>query len=203
VNRRRALSRGLECAFITALGLIAAGCGVPEEGKAHRLDPDSVPFALLDPAPTTTTTEPPPATATTRLTTRVTLYLVRSDRIVAVDREVPAPISARDIVGLLAQALTPAETSAGYRSALVPGRSVAGVTSAGGIASVDLTPAFTETAARDQTLALAQITYTLTALPGLGQVSFTLNGVAVDVAGGEGSIVHGPVSRDTYRTLVG
>jgi len=201
---RRPLGRTPWFCALSALAasVMFTACAIPQQSSAHRIERNAVPFALLDAAPTTSLPAPA-ATATTRPTQRVALYLVRNDRLGSVDRDVPAPVVPRDLVALLAQPLLPAEITAGYRSALAPGRSLASVTVAGGIATVDLTQAFTETPARDQTLAVAQITYTLTALPGVGQVAFTLSGVAIDVVGGEGSIVHGPVSRDTYRNLLG
>jgi spore germination protein GerM len=186
---------------VTALLLLGA-CGIAEEAGVRRVDPDDVPFELLEPAPTTTSAPPPRATSSTVPMQRITIHLVRNDRIVPVQREVSAVPVPRDLLTLLAQPLAANETAAGYRSLIPSGRPIASVSLGGGIAEVDLTAAFTEAPPRSQPLAFAQMTYTLTELPGVGLVSFTLNGSPVEVPGGEGSIVSGPVSRDTYRNLV-
>jgi spore germination protein GerM len=187
---------------LAALPLATAGCGVDEEASAHRISRQAVPPELLEPATTTTTTTTPPAvTVTTAPLQSVTLYYVRADRIVRVQREVDTTLATLGLLTLLSTAPAASDAATGMRTALPP-KAVTSVSVSGGIAAVDLATPFTEGSARDQTFAFAQITYTLTALPGVGLVSFTLNGAHVDVPGGDGSIVLGPVSRDTYRGLV-
>ena len=53
----------------------------------------------------------------------------------------------------------------------------------------------------DQLLALAQLVFTLTARPGIGQVRFTLRGEAIQVPRADGSLVATPVSRDDYSAV--
>jgi spore germination protein GerM len=110
---------------------------------------------------------------------------------------VPQPLGVKDRLLLLGLTLTAEETTQGFRSAVAPA-SVTGVVTAGGVATVDLTAMFAEMPANEQVLALAQITYTLTDMPGIGQVVFTLNGAPVQVFGGDGMFVAGPVTRETY-----
>jgi spore germination protein GerM len=66
-----------------------------------------------------------------------------------------------------------------------------------------LLPAITELGGDEQLLAVAQLVCTLTARPGVGPVSFTLEGAPVDVPTGDGSLTSGPVSRDDYADLLG
>lgn len=73
---------------------------------------------------------------------------------------------------------------------------------AGGIARVDLRLDISSLGGDDQLLAVAQIVCTLTGRPGVGQVSFTLEGTHVDVPRGDGSLVADPLSRDDYSSLL-
>ncbi len=73
----------------------------------------------------------------------------------------------------------------------------------GGIARVDLGPAVSALPGGEQLLAVAQIVCTLTGRPGVGQVSFTLEGASLAVPKGDGSLVTSPVARDDYASLVG
>jgi spore germination protein GerM len=191
-------------ALAGVVALTATACGVGAESSAHHINRQAVPSELLDPATTTTSTTrvPPEVTVTTVPLQRITLYFVRTDHVARVDREVESvPSTVNLLVLLTTPPPAPGDSSVALRTA-VPARSVTAVSVSGGIATVDLATPFTEVSARDQTLAFAQMTYTLTALPGIGLVSFTLNGARIDVPGGDGSIVVGPVSRDTYRNLV-
>jgi spore germination protein GerM len=71
----------------------------------------------------------------------------------------------------------------------------------GGTAIVDLSRPFTALSGSDQLLALAQIVFTLTSRPGIGQVQFTLGGAAIDIPRANGSLTPSPVSRDDYGPL--
>ena len=72
----------------------------------------------------------------------------------------------------------------------------------GGVVTVDLSSEFTSVPAKEQVLAFAQITYTLTDLPGVGQVVFTVNGTPIQALDHEGATVPGPVTEDTYLPLL-
>lgn len=69
----------------------------------------------------------------------------------------------------------------------------------GGVATVDLDEAFALLDGRDQRITLAQLVFTLTGRPGVGRVSFTVEGDPVDIPRGDGTLTSGSVSRDAYR----
>jgi spore germination protein GerM len=71
-----------------------------------------------------------------------------------------------------------------------------------GTAHADLQPALSNLGGTEQLLAIAQLVCTLTHRPGVGLVSFTLDGAPVDVPRGDGSLTAGPVSRDDYADLL-
>jgi spore germination protein GerM len=192
---RRRKGIGLAALMAATLGL--AGCGVPPDNQATLAAPDSVPFDLLGQAPSVTATTLPFAQ-----TEKATLFLVQGERLAPVQRELPAPVSVESVLEALVTGPSSTEVQLGLRTALLttPGlvRS-GGVT--GGIATVDLGQPFTEIAGRDQIVALAQIVSTVTGLPGVGRVRFTLDGNPVGILRGDGAVTTETVSRDDYATL--
>jgi spore germination protein GerM len=177
-------------------GVVAAGCGVPPDDRATLAAPGSVPYDLLG--------DGPAATATTQLaspTEKATIFLVQGERLAAVQRELPAPVSVESVLETLAAGPTATEVQLGLRTALLaPGLMRSGGVS-GGIATIDLGQPFTEIAGRDQIVALAQIVSTVTGLPGVGRAQFTLDGQPVGILRGDGAVTTETVSRDDYATL--
>jgi spore germination protein GerM len=184
-------------AALAVAALMLAGCGVPPDDHATLAAPDSVPFDLLGQAQSVTATTLPFAQ-----TEKATLFLVQGERLAPVQRELPAPVSVESVLEALVTGPSSTEVQLGLRTALLttPGlvRS-GGVT--GGIATIDLGQPFTEIAGRDQIVALAQIVSTVTGLPGVGRVRFTLDGNPVGILRGDGAVTTETVSRDDYATL--
>lgn len=183
------------CAAFVAVAVLAA-CGIPAERLPTLANPEDVPFDLLAPAPGATTT-----TLAGARTEEARIFLVQGERLAVVIREVPAPAIPETVLGALSAGPTDMELQLGLRSALLGDGVVRSVGVTGGIATVDLGPSFTEIAGRDQILALAQIVSTLTDLPGVGRVNFTLEGVPVGVPRGDGAVTTESVSRDDYALL--
>lgn len=183
---------------LLVLAVPLAGCGIPPDDGATLAQPEDVPFDLLLPAPSTT---PPPVTGPATATDQATVFLVQGERLAPVDRQLPAPVSPESVLEALATGPTDTEVALGLRTALLAPGLIRSVGIVGGIATVDLGLAFTEIGGRDQILALAQIVSTLTGLPGVGRVSFTLEGNPVGVPRGDGAITTDSVSRDDYAPL--
>jgi spore germination protein GerM len=176
---------------------IVAGCGVPTQDAAHRIDDDQVPLGLLEAdtsAPAADTTEPALSTTT------AAVYLVRDDRLVPVQRSV-TELTPEDVIAALLAGPTPSEEADGLRSALEPAELVNSARRTGDNAQVDLAPAFTAGAAGEQRTALAQMTYSLTEIPGIAAVTFTLDGEPTNVPRADGSASTGPVRREDYQLL--
>jgi spore germination protein GerM len=180
-------------------GLLVAvlgGCAVSTDGDARRVRPSAVPFELLDPeAPPLV----PPSSGPT--TQEVSLCFVRDGRLVVASLDLPPPVTLGSAVAALAappQALRPT-----VRTALTDPAIIRDVRVSGGIARVDLSASVSSLPADQQLLAVAQIVCTLTGRPGIGQVSFALEGAPLAVPNAEGSLVTTPVARDDYRALLG
>lgn len=176
-----------------------AGCGIPTEDGATLARTQDVPFDLLAQVPETTSTTGISSSGGSM--TSATIFLVQGERLAPVTREVPAPASGETVIEALSRGPTRSEASLGLRSALVGSDVLRSIGISGGIASVDLGTGFTDIVGRDQIMALAQIVSTVTGLPGVGRVSFTLEGVPVGVPRGDGAVTTESVSRDDYALL--
>ena len=177
----------------------AAGCGIPPEDGATLARAEDVPFDLLAEIPETTSSTI--ASPTGASTSRATIFLVQGERLAPVERDVPAPPSGEGVIEALERGPTRSEAALGLRSALVGDDVMRSIGLSGGIANVDLGKGFTDIVGRDQIMALAQIVSTVTGLPGVGRVSFTLEGVPVGVPRGDGAVTTESVSRDDYALL--
>jgi spore germination protein GerM len=172
----------------------AAGCGVPANESAKKVEPKDVPFELLDESNGA-------AAAAEEGEENVVLYFVRDGRLVRATRRLPISPTPGRVLATLREGPTSAEVSGGVGSALPARNAVRSVSLAGGTATVDFARRFTTLSSSDQLLALAQIVYTLTARPGIGQVRFTLQGETTDVPRANGSLTSARVSRDDYAPL--
>jgi spore germination protein GerM len=70
-----------------------------------------------------------------------------------------------------------------------------------GRAVVDLAEEFNEISGSAQLIALAEIVYTATGRPGIGQVTFTLEGSPIETPRGDGSLTSEPLTRSDYQRL--
>ena len=169
---------------------VVASCGVPKDSTATKVAPKQVPFDLLN--------RNRGATASDTAGDAASVFFAKSGRLVAVARRLAPAASPQVVLNMLRAGPTNGEVETGLRSALL-GQNVARVVSVvAGTVTVDLRAAFSSLPSADQSLALAQLVFTLTGRPGVGQVRFTLDGQATDVPLSDGSLVRRRVSRDDY-----
>ena len=174
--------------------LTLAACGVPVDDAARPLSAEEVPSSR--PGPTAApAARPDDATDVT-----VEVFLVRGLRLAPVRRQVSPPLSVEHAIAALLTEPTSAERSDGLRTALTRDVRLAG-TLAAGVPLVDVTETFAQTEGEEQILALAQIVFTLTGVPGVTGVSFALEGRPVDVPTGDGTLERGPLRRDDFAAV--
>jgi hypothetical protein len=197
---------GVATVASVGLGAAATACGVPAHSRAERIDAGKVPFGLAAPSPTTTSsTIPPPDSGILTsgdITEGVTLYFPAGPHFVAVNRTLGAPLTLNAVVDALTKGPRPEDLAASARSVIGEG-DVERVTSRGGVAIVQLGAKFPELPPSEQSLGVAQLVLTLTDRPGIGQVSFMLNGQPADVPRANGTLDRGPLSHDDYAALLG
>jgi spore germination protein GerM len=205
---------------LAAAALVLAGCGLPNDGAYTAIQPDDLPAGISDTTTTstttttvpraTTTTAPEATTTTTTIPSQaVTLFYVLNGRLQPVVRSFPLPVVPQTVMDRLEDGPLPQDQPPGLRSA-VPPNSIGPVMVSGGVATVDLAPAFVQPSTGteqlpvpnvDQPLAFGEIVLTLTSLPGVGQVRFTVAGQPQGALAADGSLVDGPVSADNYASL--
>ena len=117
-----------------------------------------------------------------------------------ITRELPSPVSLGDVVAALVAGPT-SEVGRDLRTALSE-ELVEDADTRGGVATVAVTKSFKDLATSEQRLAVAQLVVTLTGRPGVGQVSFTIDGEPVPVPTGDGLLAGRPVSRDDFTSLL-
>jgi spore germination protein GerM len=178
---------------VLALGL--AACGIPTAAEPTPIAKSDVPYHLLNP-PTTTTTLPgsPPAVGVAEQ-----IYLVAPNgHLVAATREVAVPASLTQVVGALLAGPTATESASGIQSFLNRTGVQVALAQGTGVATVDFTTNPIQVVGPDQTLAIAQVVYTLTQQPGVTGVTFEIAGKGIEVPTAAGAQVPGPVARADY-----
>ncbi|WP_346618684.1 GerMN domain-containing protein [Blastococcus montanus] len=173
-------------AGLLALLVVLTGCGV---------DPQPDPELL--------TIQAPPVTEGGRASAdrgpELTVYFVAGADLAPVSRATDVVTPAAALARLTAGP-TRAEVIGGVRTALAPQELQVDEGLPGGITSVSVTREFTGISGGNQLLAVAQVVWTLTDLPGTTRVRFLLDGVPVEVPTDEG-LTEEPVARDHYRSV--
>lgn len=186
-------------ALVALLAVAAAGCGVPDSTRPEVIQDRDVPFQLLAPTASVTSTTQPGSVATAR----ATIYLVDEEgELVSGEREVKSPATVVRAVEVLLQG--PAEDEVGRLStAITSGTQLLDVDGpTDGLVTVDLSKELLDITGRQQILALAQVVYTVTALPNVERVLFRIDGERREVPNGDGKLTSSPLGRGSYRALV-
>jgi hypothetical protein len=170
--------------------LLFAGCGLPAESSPRLLGPADVPAGAR-------TSASPVASGATR----VLIYLIQDDVLVAVSRSVPSSPTAATVLQSLLTGPTRRERDAGLVSAL-SSASVQGDPRAG-VVSVDVPAADEGSSGRtDEVLGFGQIVLTLTSLRDITAVRFVREGKLLPVPRADGSLNPNPLTRRDYIDLL-
>jgi germination protein M len=172
---------------------IALSCGVPVESKPRALSQSEVPDGLR---PTDTVPD-----ATSQQQEIIDVWFVRDSRLVSSRHSVSAPAGPTTAIEEVLAGPSAAEQDNSLRSAIPDPSAVVGVSAVRGVATVNLTAAFSEIPANDQVLAVGQLVLTLTDLRGIGRVRFVVEDVQVAVPVPSGETSEATVSRDEYLVL--
>jgi len=185
---RRALT--LAC----LLAVMLSGCGIPIEDGARPVPADMIPSSLPPPGPAAS------SPAGDHGAESADVFLVRDGRLVRVGRQPWNPPLLEGAIAALLRGPTAAERAEGVRTALAR-RVRLGGTVAAGVPLIDVTDSLTDVEGEEQILALAQLVFTLTAVPGVDGVSFALDGRPVEVPTGDGALKRGPIRRHDFAAV--
>ncbi|HEX6312807.1 MAG TPA: GerMN domain-containing protein, partial [Acidimicrobiia bacterium] len=135
--------------------LVAAvsGCGVRSQSSPSAIETEDVPFGLLEPE--AGTADPDQGGIASE---QITVYLLGTDGLVPVERDVERPVGLRKVLRALVAGPTPEESAVGLQSALDPEASVPEIDHDGRRLLVELHESFF-TEGGPPSGALAQIVY--------------------------------------------
>jgi len=190
--------------LVVVTAAICAGCSIPADGGFQEIPNSEVPFELsvtqtsMDASSSTTL----PGTDTS--TEAIDAYFISNSRVLKIVRLVASPAGPDQALATLGSLDTQDPALAGLRTA-IPRSFSATVSVERGVANVDSTRGLLDTLSPlDQRLAVAQIVLTLTSRPGIGQVTFSVEGTPTGVPRGRGDLAGPltPVTFDDYVNLV-
>jgi Sporulation and spore germination len=186
---------------VAATALVLAGglaaCGIPADSQPQALARKDVPFDLLAPS----TTGAAPSTPAGRVP--INVYLVGITGLVPVSRGVKAPATLSEALSALLAGPTDLEVTNGLRTAISGQATLSAGPVGFGVGTIDLGGAFGQVGGQEQILAVAQLVFTATAVPGIVKVQFTLGGRPVEVPAGDGTLTQGPLGRSDFPSLGG
>ena len=170
-------------------------CGVPTDDHPRPIPDERVPFDLLDPAPAPTAPASPDGSAS------ATVFMVAGDRLSPVLRNVGGPASADTVLQALLAGVMAEEAAGNLRTAIPSGTRASVAEEAGGRVRVELSPAFVDNGASERVLAVAQIVYSLTGVPGVDSLTVSISGRTVAGPTGDGTLRSGPVRRADFAAV--
>ncbi len=173
--------------------LILVGCGIPVDEEARPLSDDDVGPSLPGQA------KSPPSVAANPNVASLELFFVRDSRMVPIRRLAPGS-SVDHALAALVNGPSAAERSQGVRTALVGPVRLADVDRAA-VPVVEVAESVAQLDGEEQILALAQVVFTLTAIPEVHGVSFALSGREVEVPTGDGTLKAGPLRREDFAAV--
>ena len=148
-------------------------------------------------APTASPTSSGPRRQGVPLTVQV--YLVQGDHLVRVTRTVPPGAGLEPSFVGLAVPVTPAMAASGVRSALpIASTPLRGVVDEDGIARIELPAGFERISVHEQSLAMAQLVFTVTANSLAQSVQLVQGARSLPVPGPSGQLLTRPVTRVDY-----
>ena len=188
--------------------MLLSGCAVAGSGTFSAIDESEIPLSLSQATttvpPTTTTTVAPEMDSSQTINELVDLYFILGAGLLKVQTSVVSPASPAQAITLLGSGPLNDPSYVGLRTA-IPQQLEVDVTVARGVAAVTVPESFLRSLApSDQRLAIAQLVATLTSRPGIGQVTFLVNGAPIAVPRGRGDVVTAgtPVTFDDYALLI-
>lgn len=195
--------------------VLVAGCATTNESSGTSAGTTAVPASTTTVASTSTAASTSVASTTTVAPTTsapvdtvpntdepgVAMYFVRDEKLNVVGRWL-GTFDAAEVMQALLAGPGDLEQAAGLRSLIPAGTRLLGVTVQGNAATVDLSADFEAMGGSlAVSLAIAQVTYTLTQLPGVDRVWFRIEGAPRDMLTGEGVMVN-PATRAEFTDTV-
>jgi spore germination protein GerM len=183
---------------VLAAVVVLAGCGVPVQDDPVPINPGAVPSQLRE------STQPatPQPSATGKSALRISF--VRNDQLVSLRREAPAGSAADRLQAVLDDLLagpTAVEQANGVTTALPPDVTLKVAEVRGTRVVLELSGDTEGRSATENVLAVGQIVLSVTALPSVGEVTFSRDGVPVEALLADGALTTDPLTEADYESL--
>ena len=190
-------------AVVLALLLTLAGCGRTDEGASAPLSsPPSSPATPVAASPEPTPEDStPPATVAKKLE----VWFAYGEHLFAAHHEVETgPAVARAAMEELLARPTEFEANAGVATNVPPGTRLLGLTIENGVATVDLSEEYGSPGGgtMGESMAVAQVVYTLTQFPTVKGVAFEIEGTPLEMTPGHGIDLRDPQRRADWEDLM-
>ncbi len=192
---RRLRPRATLLAIAFGVMVAATACG---QGPARPTPSPSATPSAVD------TTVPSPSPSSPTKTSTVFVYLMRGGYLGTAHHQVAATKAiARAATMELLSGPTALETQAGLSSQIPPGTKLLGLSISGHVATVNLSSEFSRAGTPSSALArVAQVTFTLTHLPGVSRVQFQFQGQVFTHLLGAAVRLDAPVQRSDFESVL-
>lgn len=181
---------------LAVLLLVVGGCGVPAEDEPRDLAADSVQYDLLAPSSSTTST-----TAAASDVRTVQIYLIRDEQLAPRARQMPVNVESAQIVAELLVGPREQELDRGYGTAIPDGTELLGSRLDDTTLVLNLSEELNAVQGERQTMAVAQLVFTVTELQRVDGVRFQIEGESVQVPKGDGTLTSSPLRRADFPAL--
>ncbi len=183
--------------FLPAALLLTACGGLPED-TARTLNPDTYVVVETTVAPTPSVPAEDPGSSIAAV-----VYLVRGEGLVSRGRVIDENSTLEQILDLLVEGPTPAETDLGFRSGLTNRPDIVLATAIDNeLALVTLGDEVDTLSGDEQILILGQIVLTSLTVPGIAAVQFLRSDQPLSVIAPNGNSLTGPIVRSDFATLL-
>lgn len=188
-----------------ATALTVGACGVPLQQAAEPLASSILPMMKPSPSATATASPEPTVTAAPTTTSRLRLWFVQDDGLVAVESDLPRGTAPSDIVAALSVGPGGDASTTGVRTVArdpLTGSALITVLPQAEPVTVQLKPAFADLPSAEQVLLLGQVVLSL-AGAGHSPVAFTDDtGTPVAVPLPDGRLLDTPATARDYNGLI-
>lgn len=191
-------------AIALSVTFVLGACGIDNDKNPRALPSNDVPFGLLDrdserEISGTTTETSIPLGAQPGL-----IFLVdNNERLFEVTVKVAAPGNVRQMIEILFDDMDPTQLAGGLNTSIDTDTRLIDVEgpSSSGLVTLDVSGELATTIRERLRLALAQIVYTATAVPGVRSVRFKVDGELTDVPDETGAATSRPLTRADFAKL--
>ncbi len=180
---------------------LSSSCGLPANAAPEVIPAKQVPFGLLNASAGRAAPATPAVSSHGKPTLApVPIYLVGpGQRLYPATEYLPAPLTVREVIDQLLASPTSEQAASGLSTDISDHANLRSARVRHGVAHLDFTLGISS--GGNQVMAVAQIVYTATAVPGVKAVRLLLQGKKVEAPTGKGTLVSRPVTRADYASF--